>query len=316
MNPRSFLPLFDQVYAPLLGVRGPTFRRVFEVLEARGKPFYRIVETGTAHDTNGSGGPNDFAAQGCSTLLFDAFVGFHDGAVWSVDCSPLHCEQCRKWVSPKVHVVCSDSRAFLSRLDKETEGGAPVDCLYLDSLDIVWEAPHPSALHHRQELRAALSHLAGGCVVFVDDTPERKGKGGYVVEAMERLGATVLFEGYQMGWVLPEKLPPIQPWAPGDPAELSSLEQFQQPRRYRYVRVGYDERDLVLLPGGVIGQGGDRCEQHWVLERGPRGQMELLLAGVGQITCRLTECGDGVWRGRWCAHERMPVELRPLASSG
>ncbi|HEY8211349.1 MAG TPA: class I SAM-dependent methyltransferase [Myxococcaceae bacterium] len=308
----SFVDLFDLLYAPLLGVRGSTFRRAFEVLEARQLPSYRIVETGTAHETNGYGLPREFSVQGNSTLLFDAFTAVRGGAVWSVDVSEAHCAQARRWVSRRVNVVCSDSRAFLSRLEELAPGATPVDCLYLDSFDIDWKDPHPSALHHRQELRAALRHLAPGCVVFVDDTPGRKGKGGYLVEVMERLGAQVLFESYQMGWVLPESPLPGLRWAPDDPEEAAAAARFDRPRRFRYVRVGLDERVLELLPSGAVGLGNDRCEQRWMVERSPEGKMELLLAGEGQITCRLAGCGDGVWRGRWCIHERMPVELAPL----
>lgn len=309
-SPRSFLDIFDSVYAPVLGGRRVTFRKVFEVLEAQRLPFYTIVETGTAHIPDGAGAPGDYAVQGNSTLLFDAFVTAHDGVVWSVDCSPEHCAQARQWVSGRVRVVCSDSRRFLAGID--AFAWTPVNCLYLDSIDIDWQNPHPSALHHREELRAALPSLAASCVVFVDDSPQRLGKAGYVVEFMEQLGATLLFEDYQIGWMLPDPVPPPPMRAPGDPLEVAFMQWFREARRYRYVRVGFDERILELLPGGPIGDGRDRCEQHWFVEHTTSG-LELILAGVGQVTCRLTCAPDGVWRGRWCSHERMPVELRPIS---
>lgn len=311
-GPRSFLDIFDSVYAPVLGGRRDTFRRVFEVLEGRRRPSYTIVETGTAHFSDGSGRPGDYAVQGNSTLLFDAFVGIHGGVVWSVDDSPEHCAVARRWVSDRVRVVCSDSRRFLAGRDAPAPAPASIDCLYLDSLDIDWQTPHPSALQHREELRAALPGLAGGCVVFVDDSPGRLGKGGYVVELMERLGATLLFEDYQIGWLLPDPPPPPSARAPGGPVEVEFLRRFCEPLRYRYVRVGFDERVLELLPGGRVGDGRDRCEEHWFVEHADSG-LELILAGAGQVTCRLTRGADGVWRGRWCSHERMMVELCPLS---
>jgi hypothetical protein len=32
-------------------------------------------------------------------------------------------------------------------------------------------------------------------------------------------------------------------------------------------------------------------------------------------TCHLTKNGDGVWRGSWLEHERMPVEVAPIEAS-
>ena len=44
----SFLPIYDQHYAPLLGKRRAGFRRIFELLEQKLQPSYLIVETGCA----------------------------------------------------------------------------------------------------------------------------------------------------------------------------------------------------------------------------------------------------------------------------
>jgi hypothetical protein len=186
---RSFLEIFDAVHAPVLGGRRDTFRKVFEVLEARRRPFTTIVETGTAHISDGAGGPGDYALHGNSTLLFD---------------------------------------------------------------------------------------------------------------------------DYQIGWLVPDPPPPPPARAPGGPVEAEFLRRLREPVRYRYVRVGFDERVVELLPGGGIGDGRDRCEEHWFVEDAAAG-LELILAGVGQVTCRLTRGADGVWRGRWCSHERMMVELCPLS---
>jgi hypothetical protein len=40
------------------------------------------------------------------------------------------------------------------------------------------------------------------------------------------------------------------------------------------------------------------------------------LKSQADVTCRLQRDVDGVWRGRWLTHERMPVELIPQTRSG
>lgn len=86
--------------------------------------------------------------------------------------------------------------------------------------------------------------------------------------------------------------------------------------RARYVlcrRIGIDERVLELLPGHTIGTGSTEWERSWYLE-GEQDAPTLVIAGRARATCRLERDPDGVWRGHWLHHERMPVELRPLGA--
>jgi len=76
---KSFLPVYDAEYAEKLGLRGETFRRIFEILEAMEKSSYTIVETGCARKQDNWGG------DGQSTLLFDRFVNHWGGSVRTVD---------------------------------------------------------------------------------------------------------------------------------------------------------------------------------------------------------------------------------------
>jgi hypothetical protein len=208
----SFLPLFDAEYAGLLRLRAGTFRRVFELLEAKGKSRYSIVETGSVR-TAGNW------ADGQSTLLFDRFVNHWDGIVQSVDIDPETCERLRGQVSEKVVLNCADSVAFLGALGRK--GALEIDLLYLDSFDLDWRNPHPSALHHLYELCAVMPLLASGTLVVVDDSPRHGavvrregrvrpikdfgvwGKGGYVAEYFGRIGCAPVIEGYQHGWIMP-----------------------------------------------------------------------------------------------------------------
>ena len=82
-----------------------------------------------------------------------------------------------------------------------------IDFLYLDSYDIERDNPHPSQLHHVKELCAVIRHLRKGSIICVDDhdaffTGGKIGKGNYVKEFMEAIGAELLYEGYQIVWKL------------------------------------------------------------------------------------------------------------------
>lgn len=81
------------------------------------------------------------------------------------------------------------------------------------------------------------------------------------------------------------------------------------PGRYTYRRVGHDERAMELLPDGKIGEGAAGCELVWKIERTPVGPVLTIYGHHGGATCHLTRMADGVFRGRWLAHEKMPIEL-------
>lgn len=81
------------------------------------------------------------------------------------------------------------------------------------------------------------------------------------------------------------------------------------PGRYVYRRVGFDERTMELLPDGRIGDGAGSCERVWKIERTPVGQVVTIYGEHGGPTCHLREDADGVLRGAWLAHEKMPIEL-------
>jgi hypothetical protein len=82
-------------------------------------------------------------------------------------------------------------------------------------------------------------------------------------------------------------------------------------RRFEYNRVGYDSRTLALLIDGTVGEGAAEQEMFWDFSE-EAGNRVLRLWGQHGITCRLQRNGDQIWRGRWLAHERMPIELRPI----
>tara|TARA_B100000131_G_scaffold318971_1_gene363905 strand:- start:2451 stop:3092 length:642 start_codon:yes stop_codon:yes gene_type:complete len=210
----SFVELFrKEYYRKLLSPHGSNpirnradpFLKVFELLEDRklsGQDYFHIVETGTSRLDHGY---MCFGDDGCATHIFDKFVNFYDGEVLSVDIKQENCDFSNSITSPKTRVTCSDSVKFLWSLPENYK----IDFLYLDSYDIERENPHPSQLHHVKELCAAMKNLKKDTIIVVDDhdgffTGGKIGKGTYVKQFMSDIDAELLFEGYQIGWILGE----------------------------------------------------------------------------------------------------------------
>jgi hypothetical protein len=192
-TPASFLPTYDQRYAPVLGKRMRSFRRMFEILEQKNPKDYLILETGCARWRGA------WEGDGQSTLLWDLFVNTHSGRVISVDIDGTACRMAQSQVSARTVVHCSDSVAFLARQTFDR----PVDLLYLDSFDLDLQNPHRSSLHHLMELTAAMPLLHKGTLVVVDDNLHNgPGKGMYVNEYMRHLGISPIILDYQIGWIL------------------------------------------------------------------------------------------------------------------
>lgn len=82
-------------------------------------------------------------------------------------------------------------------------------------------------------------------------------------------------------------------------------------RRFRYRRVGVDERLMTLEPDGCIGQGAGPQEQQWRLD-GREHDRTLVISGNEGDTCVLKADDHGTWRGAWLWFERTPVELVPV----
>jgi hypothetical protein len=91
---------------------------------------------------------------------------------------------------------------------------------------------------------------------------------------------------------------------------LVSMQRFGG-KRYRYVRVGHDVREIRLEHGGYISEGAAGCEAFWWAKSG-----EMVIAGAdGSITCTLRCTSAGIWEGQWLDNERMPVRLEPVGIS-
>lgn len=148
-----------------------------------------IVETGTIRSEE------DFSGAGFFTYVAGTFLARHGGRLHSVDLSPQNVAFARQWTAvfgDIVRINQGDSVPFLANF------AAPIDVLYLDSLDTT-EPGH--ADHAMRELEAALPKLHDRSVIVIDDTPWQAGafigKGARVVPWLLENGWQLLYGGYQ-----------------------------------------------------------------------------------------------------------------------
>jgi hypothetical protein len=124
-------------------------------------------------------------------------------------------------VSDCVQIHTGDSVRFLQSLADRPQGARPIiDLLYLDSYDMNIADTLPSAMHHMKELLAIAPLVRPDTLVAVDDCfmslialptaggaltlmqPARiDGKGRFVADYAQHVGAEMVFQGYQCGWL-------------------------------------------------------------------------------------------------------------------
>ena len=178
--------------------RASSFEKIFELLDQKEDKNFLIVETGTMRNDHGN---LAFGDDGASTYIWDDFINFYDGKVKSVDISQDNVDYAISMTSDKTEVICSDSVKYLWSLPKDEK----IDFLYLDSYDVERDNPHPSQLHHVKEMCAAIDKLQKGSIICIDDhdaffTGGAIGKGTYVKEFMDAIGAECIHEDYQIIW--------------------------------------------------------------------------------------------------------------------
>tara|TARA_Y100000389_G_C17451340_1_gene515021 strand:+ start:1500 stop:2219 length:720 start_codon:yes stop_codon:yes gene_type:complete len=186
-----FIKFYMINFYDLLGVRRESFLTIFKLLIKKNKVSYNIVETGCMRKVTD-------CDDGLSTLLFDYFVKYFSGSVTTVDLSKENCELCASYVSNKCSIYNMDSVEFLYKY-KPVED---IDLLYLDSYDLDWNNPIPSALHHMKELCAIIPKLRKGCIILIDDNNKNIGKGQFVANFLDNIGAKQLFSEYQIAYEL------------------------------------------------------------------------------------------------------------------
>ena len=155
-----------------------------------------IVETGTLRE------PHNYEGDGCSTKLFDTWLKYNNGKLFSIDNDKAAVtEAVRHCKRASIHL--SDSVEWLSKCNEE------IDVLYLDSFNIQdWNNDWEAAAHHLKELLVSFFCLSPGSLLVVDDnvkhphTGKKIGKGRLIREAMQASQmATLVHDGYQEAWM-------------------------------------------------------------------------------------------------------------------
>lgn len=185
--------------------RQDSFQLMIDHLKTIEDPL--IIETGCIRPSDQPWGTIDisFKDDGMSTCIFDRYINEYNGEFHSVDITPLHVEYATSMVSDKTQVHCDDSIHFLWEASKHLiENNQYVDLLYLDSFD--WTVGNEPACmaHHIKELACIVSRMKIGSLIAVDDNykenNKRVGKGVYVAEFMESIGAELVHDGVQCVW--------------------------------------------------------------------------------------------------------------------
>ena len=214
-----------ETIASKLGNREISFRKIFKYLDAQPTPII-IVETGCLRNLDNFG-------DGQSTLLFDKYTlsRGENSKVYTVDINPKSTKICKEVVSKNVEITTDDSVHYLNNLAANfLKNKIKVSMFYLDSFDLDWRYPYPSAAHHLKELTAISRILYEDTLVVLDDSPASAhitqidnanknkennnwkilsspspsptigGKGFLVHEYASRVGAKLIFSHYQAAW--------------------------------------------------------------------------------------------------------------------
>jgi len=218
-NNLDFYKWFEEI-TPKLGDRKVSFKKIFKYLDSQPTPII-IVETGCLRVKGNF-------LDGQSTLLFDKYVlsRGENSKVYTVDISKESTTNCKEAVSDNVEITTGDSVHYLNNLcSKFLKNKTKVSMFYLDSFDVDWRYPYPSAAHHLKELTAINKILLPETLVVVDDSPANGnlsfrddqnkrswevletpppsigGKGFLVHEYATNVKAKLLFSHYQAAWI-------------------------------------------------------------------------------------------------------------------
>lgn len=218
MSKRSaeFWQWFDTSALPQLGKRATTLKAALEYLDHFTTPI-SIVETGSMRTAN------NWEGDGQSSVIFDRYVSCRgDQSVFhTVDIDPKASAMCRATLSKDAIIQTGDSVSLLCGIARTLASTQQtLGLLYLDSFDVDFANPLPSAKHHLFELLSIRPAISPQTLVVVDDAPLHMvtfptsegrrehairprigGKGMLVAEYAERIGAKLVFSQYQAGWL-------------------------------------------------------------------------------------------------------------------
>jgi hypothetical protein len=190
----SFDQQFETYFRQRLAAREEGFAVLFAALaEQRHSPL--VIETGCLRI------PGNWAGDGQSSFLFDAWTRHNGGRFFSIDLLPESIETARRACSSATNLICNDSVAALHAMSGLLR--EPATLIYLDSYDVQPADPMPSAIHHALELTAAWPFIGPGTLVCVDDYEigtQQGGKGFIIDNFLHSIRAETLYSGYQKLW--------------------------------------------------------------------------------------------------------------------
>jgi hypothetical protein len=133
-----------------------TFKELFKQMD--GRRDLMILETGIA------------SAGTQSTYLFNEYVRKYGGRFWSVDINNELVKKHSNKMCAATTLICDDSVQFLQNWTN-IHKNVKADVVYLDSYDLDWYDPIPSATHGLNEYKAILPAMKSGSLMLIDDTP-------------------------------------------------------------------------------------------------------------------------------------------------
>ena len=105
-----------------------------------------------------------------STYLFNEYVRKYGGQFLSVDINQRLVDAHRGNMCPSTTLICDDSINFFKDWVKQNPN-KKVDVCYLDSYDLDFYNPQPSAMHGLNEYLALLPAFRNNSLLLIDDTP-------------------------------------------------------------------------------------------------------------------------------------------------
>jgi hypothetical protein len=194
--------------------RGEGFLKIFRFLEKRMRvnDFVSIIETGTMRPGY------TLEGDGQATMLFDEFLNHANnrGSLVTVDIDPRATNHAEDNTSLKTTAVNSDSIKFLWDYSVDGAEGFVPDVFYLDSYDVDFHNPHPANMHHMKEMVCVMRMIgtSSPTLIAIDDckfvagdgriakgVPHYAvGKGYYVRQFMDNVGANLIHDDYQLIW--------------------------------------------------------------------------------------------------------------------
>lgn len=168
------------------------FDVIFENLEKLNLQYYTICETGCIRSKT------QFDWQGNFTILANRFTEINNGIVYTVNIDKTAVELCDSLKN--VEATCMDSVEYLNQLTVIDN----VNLFYLDSMDIDFQNPIPSSVHHYQEFYTIIMRRqTGNFFVCIDDNvSETIQKGWFIHYILRKLNIHPIFESYQtLYWI-------------------------------------------------------------------------------------------------------------------